>query len=143
MRIRYLNPMRLLNPAWSQAAADRAADEGVAYDVPQFLEFKSGFEIDDPQAWIHCCPGDMNSAPIAEPVDDECRAEVKKWMEVYRPAGIAAIKAQLEQIDSLTNPQDRRRLMDLGRAYGLIGTKTERTSSAAAVADSRDTADAS
>jgi hypothetical protein len=121
MKCRFLIAIGILNPAWSQKAANAAADAGVPYDVPQQLEFGPGYVAEDPQAWIHCCPGDGNTPPIAEPADDECIKAVRDWMEVKRPAGIAQIKAQLEQIDLLTNAEDKKRLLELGRAYGLIG----------------------
>lgn len=131
MKCRFLVAVRPQNPAWSQAAADAAADRGEEYVVPQRLEFGPGYTIEDPQAWIHCCPGDGNSPAIAEPVDDECREAVRKWMEVYRPAGIAQLKAQFEQIDLLKNPEDRRRLMDLARAYGLLPSNKPKSEVAA------------
>jgi hypothetical protein len=121
MKCRFLVPTKPLNPAWSQKDFFAAQDAGVPYNVPRHLSFAAGYTVEDPNAWIHCCPGDMNSAPIAEPVDDECRAKVKEWMEIHRPAGIAQIKAQLEQIDLLTNDDDKGRLLALGRDYGLIG----------------------
>ena len=123
MKCKFLASVFVLNPAWSQKAADAAADAGVSYDVPQQLEFGPGYTVEDPQAWIHCCPGDGNTPPIAEPADDACVKAVREWMEVKRPAGIAQIKAQLEQINLLTNEADKKRLLDLGRSYGLIGTK--------------------
>jgi hypothetical protein len=125
MKCKFLIPTQPVNPAYSQAAANAAAEAGVPYDVPQRLSFGPGLIVDDPQAWIHCCPGDMNKPPIAEPADDACRAKVAEWMTVNRPAGIAQIKAQLEQIDLLTNDDDKGRLLALGRAYGLIGNKGE------------------
>jgi hypothetical protein len=124
MKCRFLSAVRILNPAWSQAAANAATDAGTVYDVSQTLEFAPGYVVEDPQAWIHCCPGEMNAPPIAEPADEQCAAAVREWMEKQRPAGIAQLKAQLDQIDLLQNPADKQRLLDLGRAYGLIATKT-------------------
>lgn len=143
MKCRFLKTVRILNPAWSQAAANAAADAGQVYDVSQTLAFGPGYITEDPQAWIHCCPGDMNTAPIAEPADEQCAAAVRQWMEKQRPAGIAQLKAQLDQIDLLQNPADKQRLLDLGRAYGLIGatkappaTSPKRATSVATAADS-------
>jgi hypothetical protein len=122
MKCRFFAAILVVNPAWSQKAANDAADAGVPYTVPQQVEFGPGYVAEDPQAWIHCCPGDGNTPPIAEPADEECIKAVRDWMEVKRPAGIAQIKAQLEQIDLLTNKADKDRLLELGRAYGLIGS---------------------
>ena len=121
MRIRFINAMLVTNPAWSEADMHAAQDRREKYAVPALIDVDPGYEIADPLAWIHCCPGDLNSAPIAQPVDDECREAVRVWMEEKRPAAIAAIKAQLEQIDMLTNREDRKRLLAMGEAYGLTG----------------------
>lgn len=121
MRIRYINAMLVTNPAWSEADKYAARDAGKPYGVPPLIEVDPGYEIEDPLAWIHCCPGDLNSAPIAEPVDDSCREAVRVWMEVKRPIAILQIKSQLEQIDMIKNPEDRKRLLAMGEAYGLIG----------------------
>jgi len=118
--------MLILNPLWSQADSDAAKRAGVHYFVPQEIEVAAGYVVDDPQAWMHCCPGEMNSAPIAESGDEECFAAVKLWMEEKRPAAIKLIAAQLDQIDSLKNPEDKRRLLAMGRAYGLIGKSKEK-----------------
>lgn len=121
MKCKFLNPLKVSNPAWSEKDRSDARDAGRKYDVPERVEVDAGYEVEDPQAWIHCCPGDLNSAPIAEPSDDECRDAVRVWMEEKRPAAIKAIAAQLEQIDQLKNPEDRARLLAMGQAYGLVG----------------------
>lgn len=96
-----------------------------------WIEVEAGYEFEDHQAWIHCCPGDLNAPPRAEPVDDECRAKVHEWMTVHRPAGIQVIKAQLEQIDLIKDPKDRERLLAMGKAYGLIGSDAKKQKAAA------------
>lgn len=120
MKCRLLSVTQVLNPLWSDAAQGAARDAGRPYDVPTFVEVGAGYIIDHPQAYFHCCPGDMNAPAIAEPVDDECREATRIWMEVNRPAGIAAIRAQYEQIDFITSEIDKTRLKALARAYGLI-----------------------
>lgn len=122
MKCRFLIATKPLNHEWSQEAFDAARDAGTTYDVPRHLSFGPGYEKEDPLAWIHCCPGEMNAPAIAEPADDECRAKVKVWMEVNRPQGIATLKAQLDQIELITDERDKKHLLALGRAYGLIGT---------------------
>lgn len=125
MKCRLLNAMRIMNPAWSEAAANEAKAKGEKYNIPFEIDVAAGFEISDPQAWIHCCPGDLNAPPIAEPADAECVEAVRVWMEEKRPAAIAAIKAQLDQIDKVTNPEDKKRLLAMGKAYGLLGDKKQ------------------
>ena len=115
--------MLVMNPLWSQRDSDAARRAGKTYDVPPQIEVGAGFMLDDPQAWIHCCPGELNSAPIAEPFDDECREAVRVWMEEKRPEAIKLIAAQLDQIDTLKNPEDKKRLLAMGKAYGLLGDK--------------------
>jgi hypothetical protein len=129
MRCRFLKPVKVLNPVFSERDKHRAEERGEKYDTPQWIEMSTGYEVNDPQAWIHCCPGEGNSAPIAEAVDDECKDAVRVWMEEKRPAAIAQIKAQIEQIDMIKHPKDRERLLALGRAYGLIGTGKSKPSS--------------
>lgn len=123
MKCRLIRPTMIFNPLWSEAEARKASAKGVPYEVPMEIEVGAGFELSDDQAWIHCCPGDMNAPPIAEPADDDCVEAVRVWMEVKRPAAIAAIKAQLDQIDKITNQEDKKRLLAMGKAYGLIGEK--------------------
>ncbi len=123
MKCRLLRPTMIFNPLWSEAESRKASEKGVPYEVPMEIEVAAGFELSDGQAWIHCCPGDLNAPPIAEPADDECVAAVRDWMENKRPAAIAAIKAQLDQIDKITNPEDKKRLLAMGKAYGLIGER--------------------
>jgi hypothetical protein len=120
MKCRFLNAVVVANPTFSHHAFEAARDAGTPYDVPRQVTVEAGFIIEDPQAWIHCCPGDSNADPIAEPVDDECREAVRVWMTEKRPAGIAAIKAQLDQIDLIQDEGHRNRLKQLGRAYGLL-----------------------
>jgi hypothetical protein len=119
--------MLVTNPAWSEADMHTARDAGKPYDIPPRIDVAAGYEVEDFQAWINCCPGDLNSAPLAEPADDECREAVRVWMEVKRPAAIAQIKAQLDQIDTIKNPIDRKRLLAMGEAYGLIGNSKSET----------------
>lgn len=128
MKCRFLVDVKIMNPAWSQKDANAAADAKVPYNVPQQFEVSAGYQVEDPQAWIHCCPGDLNSAPIAEPADEECAAAVKEWMEVKRPAAIQQIKAQLDQIEFIKHPEDKQRLLAMGKAYGLIGASAEKKS---------------
>ena len=133
MKARLLKETRLVNPLYSERDARLAMETGVPYDIPSTFEVSAGWVLDDPQAWIHCCPGDLNSPPIAEPVDAECREAVRVWMEEKRPLAIAQIKAQIDQIEFIKNPEDRDRLMAMGRAYGLIGP--ERTKKAGSKAE--------
>jgi hypothetical protein len=121
MRCRFIVPVKVLNPQWSENDFHAARDRGEKYTIPQWLDTDPGYEIEGPDAWLHCCPGEMNSAPRAEAVDDECKEAVRVWMEDKRPGQILLIKAQLEQIDKITNPQDKARLLEMGKAYGLIG----------------------
>lgn len=123
MKCKLLRPTLVMNPVWSEAEAREASAKGVPYLVPAEVEVAAGYELSGDQAWIHCCPGDLNAPPIAEPSDAECVEAVRVWMEVKRPAAIAAIKAQLDQIDKVTNPDDKKRLLAMGKAYGLIGDK--------------------
>jgi hypothetical protein len=123
MKCRLLKDTRLVNPLYSERDARLAVETGVPYNIPSTFEVTAGWILDDPQAWIHCCPGDLNSPPIAEAVDDECREAVRVWMEEKRPLAIAQIKAQIDQIEFIKNPEDRARLLEMGRAYGLIGSE--------------------
>lgn len=120
MKCRLLKPTMILNPAFSEADAVAAIERKETYEVPREVEVDAGYEIEDPRAWIHCCPGVLNSAPIAEPADAECTAKVKEFMEVQRPQAIAQIKAQLDQIESFKDPEHKKRLLALGKAYGLL-----------------------
>jgi len=120
MKCSFLGPQTLINPLFDSRAAAAAKAKGVPYDVPRTIEVAAGYVVEDPQAWIHCCPGDLNSPPIAEPADEECLEAVRVWMEEKRPLAIAQIKAQVEQIELLTNADDKKRLLAMGKAYGLI-----------------------
>lgn len=60
-----------------------------------------GTIIEHPEAWRHCLPGFNNSKPIAEPADDETRAEVER-RETIRKAQQAQKRPALQkQIDLL------------------------------------------
>lgn len=120
MKCKFLKPMRVMNPVWSDADASAAARVQMPYHVPQLIDVGAGFEVEDPQAWIHCCPGEFNSPAIATPADDECREAVRVWMEEKRPKQIALIKAQVEQINMIKEPRDRQHLLAMAEAYGLL-----------------------
>lgn len=120
MRCRLLNDALVTNPLYSELEERFAIDSGGSYDTPRQLAVSAGYVIDHPDAWVHCCPGVMNAKPIAEPADDECSAKVRIWMEEKRPAALKQIASQLEQLDTLKDPADRRRLTELARAYGLL-----------------------
>jgi hypothetical protein len=131
MKCRLIAATLLLNAEYSRAAAQAAKDAGKPYDVPVQIEVEPGYVMDHPDVWIHCCPGDLNSDPIAEPVDDECREAVRVWMNEKRPAAIASIKAQLDQIDLIKDEGHRNRLKQLARAYGVLpGTDGKQSKSA-------------
>lgn len=123
MKCKLLAATLIANPLWSQAALDKARSMRVPYTVPPEIEVAAGYVLTDPNAWVHCCPGDLNAPPIAEPADEECVVAVREWMEVKRPVAIAAIAAQLEQIEMIKNPEDKKRLLAMGKAYGLLGRK--------------------
>ena len=40
-----------------------------------------GTVLEHPDAWMHCLPGFRNSPPIAEPADDETRAQVDAYLK--------------------------------------------------------------
>lgn len=123
MKCKFLNALAIMNPLWSQVDSEAARRAGKPYAIPQQIEVGAGYIAEDPQAWIHCCPGDLNSAPIAEPADEECVEAVRVWMEEKRPEAIKLIAAQLDQIDTLKDPEDKKRLLAMGKAYGLLGDK--------------------
>jgi len=120
MKCKFLKPMRLVNPLWSDADAAAAGRAQLPYHVPRLIDVGAGFEVDDPQAWIHCCPGEFNSPAIATPSDDECREAVRVWMEEMRPKQIAVIKAQVEQINMIKDPRDKQHLQAMAEAYGRL-----------------------
>jgi hypothetical protein len=120
MKCKFLKPMQVVNPMWSDADASAAARAKIPYHVPQLIDVGAGFEVEDPQAWIHCCPGEFNAPAIAVAADDECREAVRVWMEEKRPKQIALIKAQVEQINMIKDPRDRQHLMAMAEAYGLL-----------------------
>ena len=122
MKCRFLSALSLVNPAWSEQAQNAVRDAGVPYSVPSQVQVGAGFEVEDPQAWMHCCPGSHNAPPIAEPADDECAEAVRVFMTQTRPLGICAIQAQLDQLDKLTNAEDREAVKNLARSYGLVPT---------------------
>jgi hypothetical protein len=126
MRAKFLAALLVGNPVFSQNERDEARRNGLSYSIPEQIEVEAGYEIEDPQVWVHCCPGDLNSAPIAVAVDDECKEAVRVWMEEKRPLAIAQIKAQLEQINMIKNAEDKDRLLAMGEAYGLIGTAVKK-----------------
>lgn len=121
MRATLLVESQIRNPVWNEAAAKAASDSGREYDVPALVSVAPGFVLEGDDCWIHCCPGDMNAQPIAEPACDACREAVRVWMETRRPAAIESIRNALANLSSFKNPQDRDRLTAMGRAYGLIG----------------------
>ena len=120
MKARLISPQRSVNPAFSSKEKRAVESHGKSYNVPMYLELPEGFEVEGSQVWGLCCPGHMNAAPVAEPVDDECKERVKKWMTTERPR-------QLEQIRQMAQPENLKRLkkeakqhvLDLVRAYGL------------------------
>ena len=120
MKCKFLKPMRVTNPMWSDADASAAARAQMPYHVPQLIDVGAEFEVEDPQAWIHCCPGEFNAPAIATPADDECREAVRVWMEEKRPKQIALIKAQVEQISMIKETRDRQHLLAMAEAYGLL-----------------------
>jgi hypothetical protein len=125
MRCALLASTRISNPLFNRAEFDRARQESRKYLVPEQIEVGAGFQLEGEDAWIHCCPGDFNADPIAEPVDDECREKVREWMEEKRPLAIAQIRAQLDQIDLITDPRDKQHLLAMARSYGLISDKAK------------------
>lgn len=120
MKCKFIKPMKLQNPMWSDADASAAARAKVPYHVPQQINVEAGFVIEDDQAWIHCCPGEFNAPAIAVPADDECIEAVRVWMEEKRPKQIALIKAQVEQIHMIKDPRDKQHLLAMAEAYGLL-----------------------
>jgi len=76
-----------------------------------------GHLMDDPHCWIHCVPGYMNAPPIAEPVDDECRARVARWMET-RSAKLDGLRAMVRNKDNAT-PAQAKQLEKLAEAYDI------------------------
>lgn len=121
MQAKTIVPVTIRNPLWNEEEYHAAKDAGREYSTTSTLEVDPGYVLDGPDAWIHCCPGDLNSPAIAEPLDDECREKVRVWMEVKRPAAIEQIRQNLKNIEHFKNPDDKARLLAMGRAYGLIG----------------------
>lgn len=121
MKATLITPQKVLNPLWNQAEQLTATRAGKQYPVPQWIDVDAGYVLTGDDCWIHCCPGDTNAPPIAEPADAECAARVREFMAKQRPEGIAQIKQALENLSAYKNPDDKARLMQLGRAYGLIG----------------------
>lgn len=73
-----------------------------------------GTEIEHPKAWMHCLPGFLNSAPIAEPIDEEAKAKVASEMELR--------KARLREVPAIvrrpgTTPEDKEINRKLATAY--------------------------
>ena len=124
MKCRFLNALGVKNPVWSEQAQNAANDAGVRYSVPFEVQVAAGYEVEDPQAWMHCCPGSHNAPPIAEPADAECVEAVRLFMTQTRPLGIAAIQAQLDHLEKISNAEDREAVKNLARSYGLVPTGT-------------------
>lgn len=120
MRCRTLVPVKIRNPLWNESAAAAARQSGAAYVEPSTLDVDAGYELSGPDCWIHCCPGDLNAPPIAEPLDDECREAVRVWMQDRRPRALEEIKNALQSLHAIKDPEHRKRLQAMGVAYGLL-----------------------
>lgn len=134
MRATTLVPVKIENPAWNETDFHAARKTGQAYPVPAQIEVDPGFELSGKLVWMHCCPGHHNSAPIAEPADDECRNAVRDWMEKRRPAAIEQIRNALKNVHLLKNPDDQKRIRTLARSYGLTGESAPAEQSAPKIA---------
>lgn len=117
MRARLIvDGVEVQNPAWSSADAKT---QGRKYKQPRFLKVKAGYVLTGKDCWQHCCPGAGNAAPIAEPIDDECREAVRVWMEDKRPAKIQEIRVAVENLDAVTDADARKHILHLGVCYGI------------------------
>lgn len=120
MKARYITAQRDVNPLFDNAAKRAAQGSGEKYDIEPYIEVPVGFIEEGPLCWAHCVPGHENSPPVCEPVDDECRERVKKWMEKERPKA-------LEQIRLMSQPENqkgmkkehRQYFSDLAEVYGI------------------------
>lgn len=121
MQCKLLRPGRTPNPAFDRAEMINARRAGKQYDEPRDIELPAGTVIDDPQAWMHCCPGVENSEPIAEPVDDECRDRVRHFMQEVRPGRLKQLKmlAGLPR-KSFKSDKQYEWIQHLARTYGLV-----------------------
>lgn len=121
MKATLITVQQVRNPLWNETEAAQARLTNQKYPHSDLIEVGPGYVLDDPDCWIHCCPGELNAPPIAEPADDECREAVRYWMEQKRPVAIQQIRVALANIEHIRNPDDKKRLLAMGRAYGLIG----------------------
>ena len=107
-----------VNPAYSLADHQRAKAAGKAYDVPKEITYPVGFEFEGDLAWTYCVPGYRNEAPKAEPIDDECRAAVRKHLEQHQPAAFRRLQALVRNPPK--NPHEKAHVFKLAKAYGLL-----------------------
>ena len=119
MKARLKQPGQVRNTLYSAAAAREAKKAGKPYAHAPYLSVKAGYVIDHPKAWIKCCPGLFNADPDAEPVDDECRAKVRNFMETARPEALKQLKNLIDNLDSIEDEDTRRELVTMAKAYGV------------------------
>lgn len=139
MKAALKSAQKITNPLYDHRQHRLALRDGTAYPHEPQIEVAAGYIIDHPDAHVHCCPGIMNTEPIATPADDECRARVKAFMEKSRPAQLARLSNLYENIGSIKDAEVRKSIEDQARAYGIArGTSDPFASglSAAPAADS-------
>lgn len=120
MKARLIKPCQSVNTQYDYTEHRKSKAEGKPYPHDQYVTLPVGFEVEGPLVWSFCCPGHLNAAPFAEPIDDECRERVKLWMERERPNELENIRQMLKPENLKKLKKDvREHVMELGRAYRL------------------------
>ncbi len=124
MKARLLQDSEIVNRDYSTRDHLRADAAGEDYPHTPSIPVSKGYIASGRNAWLLCVPGVGNSAPIAEPVDQECINRVNEWMKKNRPAVLEQYQTQLDNLDFIKNKQDKAAILQRARQYGMV-TQTE------------------
>lgn len=130
MKCKFLKPVQIANPLFSvdefekqqRLNAGKPAGDRTEYPHSPSIDVEEGYELEHPQAWMHCCPGLMNAQPIAEPADEECKAKTLGWLQETRPQKLAQLKQMYEQRHKFKDATVRESIEQQAVAYGIVGS---------------------
>lgn len=117
MKVRLLRDTDGPNPMFNAKEYSKARAERRKYPYHHSIIIPKGTEIDHPDAHIHCRPGVNNAPPLAEPVDDEAKAEHAAYLLTV-PGRLLELKALAEAVDP--NTAYGKDAIACAKAYGLI-----------------------
>lgn len=125
MKARLLKDGRIVNPLYNRKEERRARNTGETYPHPPQVDVSAGYVLSDPDCWVHCCPGYLNSTPIAEPADAECSDAVAMFMQKTRPQLLQRVRSLYQNVTTIKDADLRKHIERQARAYGIAPGTTD------------------